>query len=140
MKPPRQDGAPDKGIGDKTLPTPDPSQVQLIRSYGPGRFLIGEREWRSPVLVTPTFTTAWSATRAEELSLDNLAPLKSAPTPTEFLVLGCGPRSVFVPPDLRAALKAAGMALEVVDTGAACRIYNVLLAEGRRVAAALIPL
>ena len=41
---------------------------------------------------------------------------------------------------MRAALKGAGMALEVVDTGSACRIYNVLLAEGRRVAAALIPL
>ena len=47
---------------------------------------------------------------------------------------------MFVPPGLRAALKAAGMGLEVVDTGSACRIYNVLLAESRRVAAALIPL
>ena len=62
------------------------------------------------------------------------------PAPTEFLVLGCGPRAVFIAPDIRAALKAAGLALEVVDTGSACRIYNVLLAEGRRVAAALIPL
>ena len=44
-----------------------------------------------------------------------------------------------MPPALRAALKAAGLSLEVVDTGSACRIYNVLLAEGRRVAAALIP-
>ena len=92
------------------------------------------------MLVTPTATTAWSVTRAEELSLDNLAPLMEAPTPTELLVLGCGARAIFVPSDLRAALKGAGMALEVVDTGSACRIYNVLLAEGRRVAAALIPL
>ena len=135
MIPPRQGGP-----ADKTLPTPDPSQVQLIRSYGPGHFLIGERDWRSAVLVTPTLTTAWSVTRAEELSLDSLAPLRDAPVPTEFLVLGCGPRAVFVPPDLRAAIRGAGMALEVVDTGAACRLYNVLLAESRRVAAALIPL
>ena len=48
------------GPADKTLPTPDPAQVQLIRSYGPGHFLISEREWRSPVLVTPTRTTAWN--------------------------------------------------------------------------------
>ena len=134
MKPPVQ------GPTDKTLPTPDPSQVQLIRSYGPGHFLIGQHDWHSPVLVTPTATTAWSVTRAEELSLDNLAPLMEAPTPTELLVLGCGARAIFVPSDLRAALKGTGMALEVVDTGSACRIYNVLLAEGRRVAAALIPL
>ena len=139
MKPPLP-GASGGGPGDKTLPTPDPSQVQLIRGYGPGHFLIGERDWRSPVLVTPTVTTAWSVTRAEDLSLESLAALREAPVPTEFLVLGCGPRAVFLPPDLRAAIRAAGMALEVVDTGAACRLYNVLLAESRRVAAALIPL
>lgn len=132
MKPPQ-------GPSDKTLPTPDPSRVQLIRSYGPGHFLIGERQWHSPVLVTPTFTVEWQVALAEELSLDNLAPLREAPVPTELLVVGCGPRPVFLPPPLRAGLKAAGMALEVVDTGSACRIYNVLLAESRRVAAALIP-
>ena len=126
--------------GDKTLPTPDPSQVQIIRSYGPGHFLIGERDWREPVLVTPTATTAWGVTRAEDLSLASLAALKRAPAPTELLVLGCGPRAAFITPAMRAELKAAGLALEVVDTGSACRIYNVLLAEGRRVAAALIPL
>lgn len=125
---------------DKALPAPDPAQVQLIRSYGPGRFLISEREWRQPVLVTPTVTMAWNVARAEELTLESLAALKAAPVPTELLVLGCGARAIFVPPDLRAALKAAGLALEVVDTGSACRIYNVLLAESRRVAAALIPL
>ena len=103
MIPPRQGGP-----LDKTLPTPDPSQVQLIRSYGPGHFLIGERDWRSPVLVTPTVTTAWNVTRAEELSLDNLAPLTSAAVPTELLVLGCGPRAVFIPPDKRAAAQGCG--------------------------------
>jgi uncharacterized protein len=125
---------------DKTPPAPDPAQVQVIRTYGPGRFLISDREWREPVLVTPTVTTSWKVTRAEELSLASLAALKDARAPTELLVLGCGTRAIFVAPALRAELKAAGLALEVVDTGSACRIYNVLLAEGRRVAAALIPL
>lgn len=134
MKPPLP------GPADKTLPTPDPAQVQYIRSYGPGRFLISDREWQTPVLVTPTITHPWAITRIEDLSLDSLAPLREATIPTELLVLGCGARAVFVPPDLRATLKAAGMGLEIVDTGSACRIYNVLLAEGRRVAAALIPL
>ncbi len=126
--------------GDKTLPTPDPAQVQIIRSYGPGHFLIGERDWRSPVLVTASATTAWSVARAEDLSLASLEPLRQAARPPELLVLGCGRRAAFVAPALRAELKAAGLSLEVVDTGSACRIYNVLLAEGRRVAAALIPL
>jgi uncharacterized protein len=132
--------SPPQGPTDKTLPTPDPALVQVIRSYGPGHFLIGERDWRKPVLVTPTSTTAWSVTRPQDLSLASLDALKQAPTPTELLILGCGLRAVFIAPALRAELKAAGLALEVVDTGSACRIYNVLLAEGRRVAAALIPL
>lgn len=134
MKPP----AP--GPLDKTLPAPDPAQVQVIRTYGPGRFLISHREWSEPVVVMPTVTAPWAVSRAEDLSLDSLAALMAAAVPTELLVLGCGARAIFVPPALRSELKAAGLALEVVDTGSACRIYNVLLAEGRRVAAALIPL
>ncbi len=134
MKPPAQ------GPFDKTLPTPDASQVQYIRSYGPGRFLVSEKEWREPILVTAAATVPWSVTRAEDFSLATLSPLKALEPPVELIVLGCGPRAVFVPPPLRAELKAAGMALEVVDTGSACRIYNVLLAEGRRAAAALVPL
>ena len=126
--------------GDKSLPTPEGAQVQLIRTYGPGHFNIASREWRSPILVTATFTVVWPVERADQVSLANLAGLKDAPAPIELLVLGCGPRSSFIAPDVRAALKTAGMALEVVDTGSACRIYNVLLAESRRVAAALIPL
>ena len=127
-------------IDDKSLPTPDPASVQIVRSYGPGRFLIGEREWREPVLVTPAATAPLGIVRAEDITPDTLAFLKTLPTPTELLVLGCGARAVFVPPAQRALLKAAGLGLEVVDTGSACRIYNVLVAEGRRVAAALIPL
>jgi uncharacterized protein len=128
------------GPDDKSLPMPDPGSAQVVRSYGPGRFLISEREWREPVLVTPTVTVPVQVARAEDLTLEALAFLKTLPVPTELLVLGCGARAVFVPPDKRAVLKAAGLGLEVVDTGSACRIYNVLLAEGRRVAAVLIPL
>ncbi len=125
---------------DKTLPAPDPAQVQVIRTYGPGHFQISDRDWREPVLVTPTATTPWRVQRAEELSTDNVAAARAGAAPAELLVVGCGRRSVFVPPNVRAALKDIGLSLEVVDTGSACRIYNVLLAEGRRVAAALIPL
>jgi len=125
---------------DKTLPTPDPSVVQIVRSYGPGRFVIGEREWREPVLVTPAATMPLGVTSVEAVTAETLAVLKTLAVPTELLVLGCGARAVFVAPDKRAALKAVGLGLEVVDTGSACRIYNVLVAEGRRVAAVLLPL
>ena len=125
---------------DKTLPAPDPAQVQVIRTYGPGHFLISDRDWREPVLVTPSATSPWPVARAEELSAANVAAVRAGAAPAELLVVGCGSRSVFVPPPVRAALKGIGLSLEVVDTGSACRMYNVLLAEGRRVAAALIPL
>src|SRR6185295_6704262 len=57
---------------DKTLPAPDPAQVQVIRTYGPGHFLISDRDWREPVLVTPAATTAWPVTGADALSLANV--------------------------------------------------------------------
>jgi uncharacterized protein len=122
--------------GDKSLPAPDPTYVQLVRTYGPGRFQISEREWKEPVVVTDVKTAAWAARTVEDLSPDMLKDLPGI----ELLVVGCGARVAFVPPAKRAAFKAKGVSLEVVDTGSACRIYNVLLAEGRRVAAALIPL
>jgi uncharacterized protein len=132
--------SPARDPDDKTLPAPDPAQVQVIRGYGPGHFTIGEREWREPVLVTPGATSAWEVSRMEELTLASVAVLREGPEPVEILVLGCGSRTVFLPPALRADLRAAGLSVEVVDTGSACRTYNVLLAEGRRVAAALIPI
>jgi uncharacterized protein len=125
---------------DKTLPAPDPAQVQVIRTYGPGHFLISDRDWREPVLVTPTGTSAWPVARADQLAPANVAAVTSSASPAELLVVGCGARAVFIPPAVRAELKAAGLSLEVMDTGSACRLYNVLLAEGRRVAAALVPL
>ena len=129
-------GTPD----DKTLPTPDPASIQIVRSYGLGHFLVSERDWREPILVTPLATAPLGVSRVEDITPEVLVVLKTLAAPTELLVLGCGARAAFVPPAQRAALKAAGLGLEVVDTGSACRIYNVLVAEGRRVAAALLPL
>lgn len=57
----------------------------------------------------------------------------------EFLLLGSGARMQLLPKALRQGLRDAGLVVEVMDTGAACRTYNVLLAEGRRVGAALLP-
>ena len=56
----------------------------------------------------------------------------------EILVLGTGERQVFPEPQVIVALAARGIGLEVMDNGAACRTYNILLAEGRKVALALI--
>ena len=56
-----------------------------------------------------------------------------------MVLIGCGARGGFIPPALRDGLKAQGLVCDAMDTGAACRTYNVLLSESRRVAAALLP-
>ncbi len=124
---------------DKTLPTPDPRDRQLIQTYGPGHFRISDVDHQGAVLVLPQRTTAWAVAAATDIAPDNLAVIIEASPPVEVLVVGCGVKATFIPPARRNALKTHGLVLEVMDTGAACRTYNVLLAEGRRVAAALIP-
>ncbi len=124
---------------DKTLPTPDPRDRQLIQTYGPGHFRISDVDHEGAVLVLPQQTLAWAVAAAVDIAPDNLAAVIGAAPPVEVLLVGCGAKAVFIPPSKRAALKAHGIVLEVMDTGAACRTYNVLLAEGRRVAAALVP-
>jgi len=70
--------------------------------------------------------------------VDSLAPVLAADSMPTILLLGCGRGMGVVPREVRAALRAAGIVVEAMDTGAACRTYNVLLTEGRDVAAALI--
>ena len=119
---------------------PDPRGLQVIQGYGAGGFRVSDREWRGAVLVLPDRTLCWAATALAELTPESFAPVQEADPPVELLIIGTGPRMALLPGDLRRALKALGLAIETMDTGAACRTYNVLLSEERRVAAALLPL
>jgi len=76
----------------------------------------------------------------EQLDAAPLAPVltEAAAGNVDLLLLGCGARMAMVPAALRQQLRDAGVVIEAMDTGAACRTYNVLMADGRRVAAALI--
>jgi uncharacterized protein len=69
--------------------------------------------------------------------MEALAPLLTADPATEILLIGTGTRHEMIAPELRAALKAHGIGIDTMDTGAACRTFNVLLGESRRVAVAL---
>jgi uncharacterized protein len=111
---------------------------QLIESYGNGRFRVSGALYEGSVLVLPERSLAWPVAAIEEISLDSLAPVTAAAAELEILLIGCGPRLALVPEDLRQALREAGVVVEPMDTGAACRTYNVLIAEDRPVAAALI--
>ena len=118
---------------DKTLPMPDPSERQVIQSYGEGGFRVSGTRHDGAVLVTATRTARWAS--AELAALDPAL----VPADIDVLVIGCGERAAFVPPATRESFKRRGVSLEVADTPAACRTYNILLSEGRRVAAALLP-
>ena len=118
-----------------------PSGRQIVESYGEGRFRVTGQVYESPILVFPERTLTWPVIRFADASLENLAPVLAAGREgnVELLLFGQGPQMQLVPPALRQGLRAAGVVVEPMDTGAACRTYNVLMAEGRRIAAALIP-
>lgn len=115
-----------------------PEGRQVIESYGDGRFRVSGVPIEGSILILPTATFAWSAVDPSGLTLDSLAPLLAADPPVEILLVGSGRRLVPLTPALKAALRERGIGADPMDTGAACRTYNVLMAEGRRVAAALL--
>ena len=108
---------------------------QVVERYGASGFRVSGVIYPGPVLVFPDRTEAWADAA---VSVEGLAPV-IAHGGIELLLLGLGRRMVPVAASVRAALKAGGIAVEPMDTGAACRTYNLLLAEDRRVAAALLP-
>lgn len=114
--------------------------VQLIQSYGGNGFRIADVRYDGAVLVTTGWSQNWRVSRLAEANEDNLSPLEKTEPRIELLLIGCGNAITALPAELRAALKSWGIAMEQMDTGAACRTYNVLLTEGRRVAAALLPI
>ena len=109
---------------------------QLIQSYGEGRFRISGTVHDGGVLVFPERTLPWPV--ASIRGVDSLAEVTAAEPAVEILLLGCGSRFETIPAALKEALREAGVMVDSMDTGAACRTYNVLVSEGRRVAAALI--
>ena len=111
---------------------------QIIERYAASGFRVSGVIYHGPVLVFPDLTVAWEAASVPDLTWETLAPVIEHGG-VELLLLGLGRRMAPVTATLRSALKAQGVALEAMDTGAACRTYNVLLAEDRRVAAALLP-
>lgn len=116
-----------------------PAGRQVIERYGEGRFRVTGQVWEGSILIRPTATLPLAARNMADLTEDLIVPLFAADeTPLEILLIGCGARMAPLSPVLRAALRARGPVSDTMDTGAACRTYNILMAEGRRVAAVLL--
>ncbi len=116
-----------------------PADRQLIQGYGDGGFRISGNRHEGAVLVFPGQTLAWGVADFAAITPESLAPVLEAAPKVELLLLGSGGRMLLPSPELRRYFRERGVVLEAMDTGAACRTYNVLLAEERRVAAALLP-
>lgn len=110
-----------------------------IDAYGGGGFRVSGERVEGSILILDDQLKPWPVASREALTVADLSEVLAAgPRTVEFLLLGIGPKAAPAPPEVRKALQAAGMGLEVMDTATAARLYNVLAAEGRRLAAALI--
>lgn len=107
-------------------------QALPIDGYGPGFFRIGGKVLRGACLITPWDAGAWGGLT------DTATPLTLAGR-IDVLFVGMGAEIAHAPGAFRTALEEAGIGVEVMNSPAACRTYNVLLSEGRRIAVALLP-
>jgi len=109
-----------------------------IEAYGNGGFRFADMSHRGSLLCLPSGIHGWEPADAVALTVGDFEKLFAEARQVEILLVGCGPDLRPIPAPLRASLKEAGVACDSMSTGAAVRTYNVLLAEERAVAAALI--
>lgn len=113
-----------------------PTGQNLFTGYGPGYVKVNGNEHKGSLVVTPDALERWDVPALTDLTSAHFeALLRHAP---EVVILGTGPTLSFPDPRLGRALVSARVGLEVMDTKAACRTYNILAGEGRKVLAALI--
>lgn len=110
----------------------------LIQAYGDGGFRILGRRIEGAIVVYQDSVTELGRLRLADIAPKQFQPLLDGEPPAEILLLGCGQGPCTLGVEQRAGFAAAGISLEIMNTGAACRTFNVLQGEGRRVAAVLI--
>ncbi|WP_112664337.1 Mth938-like domain-containing protein [Microvirga flavescens] len=109
-----------------------------IDAYGNGGFRFADMSHRGSILVLPSGIKAWPVTSVAELTEESLAPVFAEADQLELLLLGTGLDVVAIPEALRWRFRENRIGLDVMQTGAAARTYNILLGENRKVGAALI--
>jgi len=112
---------------------------QIIQSYAGGGFRVSGQVYKGGVLVWPDKTLPWGLGSFSDLQVSDFSAVYEHDPLPDVVLFGTGTTQQFLLPALRQALRDKGLVIEVMDTGAACRTYNVLLAEGRRVVAAMLP-
>lgn len=110
-----------------------PQGKNVIRGYGNGAFKINDAAVNGNIILLPDSLQPWAESDAKSLSIERIAALEQA----DIILIGCGNTHMPLPQAVYQHFAPRSIAVEIMTTGAACRTYNVLLAEGRNVAAAL---
>ena len=114
-----------------------PAGVPFIQGYAAGGFRVAGASYAGGVLVMPSGVAPWTAGPVADLTAEDFAAIGPE---VEVVLLGTGATMARPPRAVGEALKARGLTMDFMDSKAAARTYNVLAGEGRRVAAALLPL
>jgi uncharacterized protein len=109
-----------------------------IDAYGNGGFRFAEMSHKGSILLLPSGIRAWPVNSLAEMNIETFGPVFSEGSALELLLLGTGQDIAGIPERLRQHFRDARIRLEVMQTGSAARTYNILLAENRKVGAALI--
>ena len=114
-----------------------PEQVE-IEAYGNGGFRFGGMSHRGSILVLPSGVHGWDVTDATEITIDSLSLVLDEADAIDMLLVGTGTGLVPLSKPIAQALRERGVKHEAMSTGAAIRLFNVMLGERRRFAAALL--
>lgn len=115
-----------------------PKKSQLIESYGDNNFKISGIVYPHSIIITPDQVRKWQIDCIEALDSESFSFLFEKDAAIELLLVGCGSRFQPLSSSIRSLFRSKKINVDSMDTGAACRTYNILMAEGRRVAAALM--
>jgi uncharacterized protein len=110
----------------------DFGNAKPVEGYGHGFFRLGGERHAAPVAFAPGHVIEWAG-------YDDHGPLLQLAGQVDVMFIGTGPEIAPIPSALRTKLEEAGLGVEIMASATACRTYNVLLSEGRRVAVALLP-
>ena len=119
-----------------TTKLPAASEVVIFSNF---QFKVSDVVHKTSLIVFHNESVQWSVKSIDTLDTSSFYTIIDASPALEILLIGCGKNAELIEPNLLVDVKNAGIAVESMDTGAACRTFNVLTAEDRQVAAALIP-
>jgi uncharacterized protein len=117
-----------------------PDRRLLVQGYRAGGFSIAGMRHDGAIVLTPEHARPWHGASPDAIDASGLGSLRTAEPPVDLLIIGTGARFRPLSPAVTAELRSWGIVVEAMATPSACRTYNVLVADGRRVAAALLPM